>query len=352
MASSRASATVCYDGCGWTLPYLIGVTEHLQRERASTLASLDLRYAGVSSGACVALAAALEVPMPELMSELLQWAPTCRRKPWTSAAAVEDICRRIVKDDASVEALERSGRFAVGVSRLELPGRGGEAHSRKLALHALHSSACDGATASSLFESVVRSSFGGDKERLVSFLVASCSVPGLTSPADVPLLNGKYLDGALSARFFRLPWRTDATVRLSAFPGRTDADVACRVSTPLLRCFAPPGEAELLRLHELGLEDGPEVVRLLLSKTSRARVAHAEADDDDRSHEPRTRLEQRMHVVRGRRVLLPGAGHEVITGSAATPCARGVARHCRHAAPRQQRGNVSRGRGVPVLRPW
>ena len=64
-------ATVSYDGGGWTIPYLIGMTAHLQRAvrdfaedaedaEATHPPRVVLRFAGVSSGACVALAAALK----------------------------------------------------------------------------------------------------------------------------------------------------------------------------------------------------------------------------------------------------------------------------------------------------
>jgi hypothetical protein len=240
-----------FDGGGWSFPYLLGIGEHLQRnESRGRLADLgiDLRYVGVSSGACVALAAALDVPMADVMRESVAWAPVCRRAPWRAVEAVRAICDRFVDGDEAVAELDRAGTFAVGLSRV------------------VENKSCHGERAGYRLVPVVHGSFGGSRGRLTEKLVGSCSVPGVTSPLMLPKHLDE-IDGVLTERFpSRLPWAAGSVVRLSASPGRRQADVACRESTPLMRCLSPPDEPALQRLRELGLSDGPRVLSLILQK--------------------------------------------------------------------------------------
>ncbi len=71
-------ATVNYDGGGWTIPYLIGISAYIS-DHAEDLSNADtmVKYAGVSAGSCVALASALGVSMDALMEDVISWGYVC-----------------------------------------------------------------------------------------------------------------------------------------------------------------------------------------------------------------------------------------------------------------------------------
>ena len=240
------SVTVCFDGGGWTIPYLIGAVDG-----AGLGDRDDVAYAGVSSGACVALAAALGVPMRSLMDDCVAWARVCRPVPALTVNAVRSICRRRVEALPSrAELLARvDGRLAIGVSAPPAPPSSGSSRSRlRLPL-----------------ESRVVSRFR-DGAHVVSVVTASCTVPYVNAPppsfAPEPERRLGYLDGVLTARFFPPPWG-GPVVRVSPTRGRACADLACPADTSLLDSIVPLDEDGLEALFELGRRDGPRLASLI-----------------------------------------------------------------------------------------
>ena len=294
-----AVATVCYDGGGWTIPYLIGATRYLQQQQQQQqqhAKNRTLAYTGVSSGACVALAAALGVPMDDLMDEVVTWARACRQCPWLTVTAVRSICRGHIGGDLPTErslGLLR-GRFAVGVSRpVRLAGR----------LVGL--------------EPRVLSEFGKHGDGLLDAMAATCTVPYVnTLPSLVPPID--CLDGVLTGRFFEPPWDTDAAVRISASADRREAAVACPEQLSLFDSLVPMSEARLAALFELGAaEGGPRLDAALtagLLEARRPRKKDGRRVKDDR----RACFDERVHVG-GRRDVRVSAGGDS-QGDGQGPC--------------------------------
>ena len=243
MMSFEPYGTVCYDGGGWTIPYLLGVTEALQEDGLSE----SLAFTGVSSGSCVALAAALGVPMAQLMAECLAWSHLCRACPVLTVTAVRSICRGRLEAVEAVEAVEAGrvqerleGRFAVGVKPY---------HKNELLIV-------------SAFE---------DLETVAATVAGSCTVPYVNTLP--PLLSARekelgYLDGVLSAHFFTPPWagKESIIVNVSAVQGRVGATIACPERLPFTSGVVPMSENRLVDLWHLGVSDGPKLRAALLPK--------------------------------------------------------------------------------------
>ena len=215
--------TLSYDGGGWTFPYLAGITKYLQDHPVT---GVEFRYAGISAGSCVGLAAALGIPMDKFMQECLAWAPWCRWCPLLTVRAVRAICSNLVTTNSAATTLSS---FAVNVSALSWP---------KL-------------------QSVVLSSFGS-KAELVGRMGDTCSLPLLNTFS----LGQQYYDGGLSTRFFTPPWRSDKVITLSACKLRRGATYTCSVKIPWWRSIVPYSDAGLKRLYDIGYRDGAQVAIL------------------------------------------------------------------------------------------
>lgn len=346
-------ATVSYDGGGWTIPYLIGMTAHLQRAvrdfaedaedaEATHPPRVVLRFAGVSSGACVALAAALDIPMDDLMAECLSWAPLCRACPLLTLQAVRAICRRMLgggdaaRASACVEALNRSGRFALGVSRL--------AARRGLAERLLLPPGVG------RLEPVVLGGAFLDEEDLIEAVAASCRLPLLNTLPPLGSPPHTLVDGVLASRFFEPPWRSDVIARVSAYPGRAGADICCPEDIPLPGYLVPLEEAGLRRLYDLGVADGPRLARMLLppgAKKAASGSSRSRQVDDPfpyHHHDRSPRLYERLHVDRRLDVLVPREGADRQGGPSPAPVLRRPALVVASAAARPARVGSAAGR--------
>ena len=270
-----------YDGGGWTIPYMIGVTRAFQDLRIDEESTA---FVGASSGACVALAAALGVPMESLMSECLAWARTCRVCPQLTVTAVRTICRGRLGE--RLDLGERlgdiiGGRFAVGVSEV---CRGGGGLSPR-----------------------VVSSFRGGAGEVAALVASSCTVPYVNSiPGWTPARERDlgFVDGVLTMRFFEVPGVISAriggdprVIRVSAAKDRAGADVRCPIDTSLISSLVPLPEKELIDLYELGVAEGPRLAGLL--RTNSPPTLQLE-----KNHDRHTRFVD-LHVGRGRDAHLP-----------------------------------------------
>jgi predicted acylesterase/phospholipase RssA len=292
---------VCYDGGGWTIPYLIGITKALQDDARTRLD--PPAFAGVSSGACVALAAALDVPMEDLLGECLEWARTCRAFPHMSVTAVRAICKRRLAVHSDAETSRRlEGRFAVGVSR--------------------HTGL------SLVLEPHVVSSFATAAE-VAAVVAASCTVPGVNTlpdliPPDERRLG--YVDGVLTMRFFAWPAAEQHfEVRVSAATDRKGATIACPVRLPLLSGVYPMPERDLIDLYGLGLADGPKLVEVVhdrrYEKDRGTLIGHHRQQRPQ--HDRSTVVYERLHVGGRRDIRVPQASpHAARAPPRARPGAR------------------------------
>ena len=291
------SVIVCYDGGGWTIPYMIGVTKALQdQQRAFATDASDATdatdaldatdassaFVGVSSGACVALAAALGVPMESLLEECIAWARICRACPQLTVTAVRAICvGRLAEHSADDVTRILKDRFAVGVSRQKK-----NRSDRVLEPHVV-----------SCFDS---------PEDVAAIVAASCTVPYVnTFPRWIPEEERKlgYIDGVLTMRFFTPPMISAAStrvIRVTSATDRRDADICCPKQTSLLAGIVPPTDRELVELYDLGVAEGPKLARLLRAEATGKKTASPIGihTNDDRS----TRFHECVHVGRRRDV--------------------------------------------------
>lgn len=298
------TTTLNYDGGGWTIPYLIGISARLS-ESALDLSdtNVTLKYAGVSAGACVALASALGVSMDDLMEDVMKASDVCRPCPLLTLSAVRLICMKMIKDDEQVRRLSDEQSFAVGITRVA-------------PLQSKPRFIGDGK-----LSTVVVSSFES-KNDLIEKVVSSCRLPMInTLPRGKP---HEYIDGNLLTRFIEVPWRNehDREVRVSPNKDAEGSDVSCREIVPLQNHVVPFERDGLMRLYELGKADGYDVLnRILLSgpDASGKKILRTgqETYEDDWS----TRFDQRLHVDRRRDLRLPEA-------KASPKCAQGAPRRC------------------------
>ena len=218
--------TVCYDGGGWTFPYMAGVTKYMQEHDEHTSS-----YCGISAGSCVGLAAALGVPMDTLMSEFMKWAPHCRWCPWLTVRCVRDVCDKMIRithpDVRDGDPVELRRNFAVGVSELG---------------------------ANAWLHQVLVKSFPS-KEHLVEVMGSACSLPFVNTWGV-----GRRFDGGLTARFFLPPWPTDRMIRLSTCNTRRGATHTCETRIPWWRSIVPYDDDRLTRLYHQGYADGPRIL--------------------------------------------------------------------------------------------
>ena len=280
---SRKIATVSYDGGGWTIPYLIGVSAYLHENRKDIDDSETLvKYAGVSAGSCVALASALGVSMDDLMSEVITWADICRPCPLLTLQAVRFMCNKMIVNEDQVESLNESHSFALGVTRV-IPG--------KMRFKG------DG-----MLRTVVASRFDG-KGDLVEKVVSSCRLPMINT---LPPINGvpyEYIDGNLLTRFIDLPWHSDVEIRVSPNKDAKGSDVSFQEDVPIPRHIVPYDKAGLRRMYDAGKLDGREVVRRM-QKISCEKILPSEQESkhtNDRS----TSFYKRLHVDCRRYFCLP-----------------------------------------------
>ena len=109
--------TLCYDGGGWTFPYLAGVTKRIQENERRK--NTKIKYIGISSGACVALAAAIDIPMETLVAHAEEWAKYCKVCPLLTVTAVRSITKTLLSKSnvKTIDDLNRKNNFALCVSK-------------------------------------------------------------------------------------------------------------------------------------------------------------------------------------------------------------------------------------------
>jgi hypothetical protein len=281
-------ATVNYDGGGWTIPYLIGVSAYLS-DHVDDLSDADtlVKYAGVSAGSCVALASALGVSMDDLMEDVVSWGDVCRRCPLLTLRAVRAMCEKMILDDEQVRSLTSSRSFALGVTRV-FPL---EKDSRRF-------------VGNGKLKTVVVSSFENKKD-LVEKVVSSCRLPMINT---LPSLNGvphEYVDGNLLTRFVELPWRDENDIEVRVSPNRNaeGSDVSYQEKVPLQLHVVPMDEQGLRRMYDAGRKDGIEVLGRILGNK---KILHSGQEDyDTNNNDWCTSFDQLLHVDRRRNLRLP-----------------------------------------------
>ena len=266
--------TVNYDGGGWTIPYLIGVSARLSESESDlTDAGVVLKFAGVSAGACVALASALGASMDDLMEDVMKESETCRLCPLLTLRSVRSICDKTIEGDDQARRLES---FAVGVTRVS-PGKRFVGDGK--------------------LKTVVFSKFEG-KEDLVEKVVSSCRLPMINTLPSVDGVPYEYIDGNLLTRFIETPWRAHE-VRVSPNSGAAGSDVSCREVVPLPYHIVPYRKDGLRRLYELGKIDGTDVLDRILSFDRGEKILRTD-QDEPAEYDWSTCFYKRLHVDRRR----------------------------------------------------
>lgn len=222
--------SICYDGGGWTFPYLAGITKYIQQHPNK---SIEYKYAGISSGACVAAAAALDIPMDQLMNESLKWIYVCRFIPWSSVMAVKTMCNRII-GDRDVSYLDN--KLAINVTKV-----GWFLKPTPLIL----------------------SKFP-NKNEMIKTITNSCAIPLVNSLA----IKRKYYDGSFSVsnRFFKLPWKSDLVIHLSTYKNRKGATFNTTNDLKIWNSIFPLNTQKFIKLYEKGEEDGKTVLDYIVTE--------------------------------------------------------------------------------------
>lgn len=218
--------TLSYDGCGWAFPYLAGVTKRVQELQENEIVKRHVlfKYSGISSGACVALAAALDVDMEELMMDALDWSRWCRLCPWLTCYAVIKIAKNCIDDVFDIKQFNEKKGFALGV--LER---------RFLKLKP---------TVISKFKSM---------DELQKMVCYGCSIPMVNA---IPM-SLRYFDIGCCMRFLNIPWTTDLHFKIS--PWHQNKYANCRPKHSLIskwNAFIPLHKQKLVDLYHQGYEDG------------------------------------------------------------------------------------------------
>ena len=241
---TKRIATVNYDGGGWTIPYLIGISAYLS-DHADDLSNADtmVKYAGVSAGSCVALASALGVSMDALMEDVISWGDVCRRCPLLTLRAVRAMCEKMILDE-QVRSLNSSRSFAVGVTQVDPI----ENERRRF-------------VGDGKLKTMVVSRFDNKKD-LVEKVVSSCRLPMINT---LPPLNGvpfKYVDGNLLTRFIDLPWSDENNVEVRVSPNMNakGSDISYQTKVPLWHHVCPMDRHGLRRMYDAGRMDGVKVL--------------------------------------------------------------------------------------------
>ena len=271
--------TINYDGGGWTIPYLIGISSRLNN------AGKVLKYAGVSAGACVAIASALGVSMDDLMEDVLKAASECRPYHLRTLSEVERICNKMIKDDEQVRRLTESQSFAVGITRVNLFDK----KTRRF-------------VGDGTFSTVVVSKFKG-KDDLVEKVVSSCRLPMINTLLSTTGKPYEYIDGNLLVRFIEVPWEQSNEIRVSSNKDADGSDVSCQEEVPLRNHIIPYDEKDLVRLYEIGKADGYDVLNRVLHPNTE-KIVRIDQDTNDWS----TCFDKRLHVDRRLDLRLPKEG--------------------------------------------
>lgn len=230
---------VFFDGGGWTVPYTIGVAYTLQKMKYR-----DVNYAGVSAGACVALALALDVPMMKLMYEVLRWSKVCRMNPQNTATAINEICQTLVEDSdlSLISGPENSNRLIIGATLARLDGY-------KLPL-----------------KRVVNNELSSIDE-VMRTLNMTCSLPFINTNVVEFCDRGIVIDGVLvndRGAFAKFPDET--LYRISCnhkYSDKTDNDVVCSRKLTLTDSIYPMEPDDLKSLFWLGAEEGKQLMHRL-----------------------------------------------------------------------------------------
>lgn len=234
-----------FHGGGWTLPYLVGLVCHLQQV-GHVGHDDEYKYMGVSSGACVALAAALSIPMPDLMDEILVWAALCRKHPSKTCVAVAEIFRTLapaVTEDAIVRRLSHESNPLCIVTGEKVPGR------------PIYPVVYDHTSFTS-YEVVMRA------------LVGSCTIPYVNAHsvytfAERSGRRGTVLDGMLAKPYVDRIDPFETTITVSTNRWKRASDFAYAGDLTLTEAIIPQPRAQLLELYEHGKRDGPALVEAI-----------------------------------------------------------------------------------------
>ena len=233
---------IFFDGGGWTVPYTIGVAYTLQKR----VAHEQLRYAGVSAGACVALALALDVPMMKLMYHVLRWSKVCRMNPQTTATAINDICQVLVEDSdlSLISGPHNSKRLIIGATLAKFGDKPVRVVNNEL----------------SSIDEVMRT------------LNMTCSLPFINTNVIELSDEGMVIDGVLVNDKGDFARRPDETLhRISCnykYSDKTDKDIVCSRKLTLSNSIYPMEVDHLKDLFWLGAEEGKELVHLLKTNPS------------------------------------------------------------------------------------
>lgn len=218
-----------FSGCGFLLPYHLGVAQQLHND--GFIQPATSRFAGASGGAIAALALAAGVDVAQIQGEAKRMAALCRAEGtmWKLEARLRDVFHATFAG-ADVAALGQ--RLTVATQRL-WPAR--------LLVH------------SDAFRS---------SDDLCDAVIASCFIPFYLAPRGTALFRGEHhVDGGLLTLVPELP----GYVRVCAFPAavlrRPDYEISPSLDPKfpysvwqLARfALAPPAPAVLDELFELGM---------------------------------------------------------------------------------------------------
>lgn len=234
--------TLSYDGGGWTHPYAAGFTKYVQINKHKFPRNTQFRYAGISAGSCVGLAAALDIPMDTLFHESLKWSRWCRYCPLLTTRAVRAICNTLVKDDAHAQSLTN---FAVNTTTFRFDRRRLKPTTNVI----------------DRFD---------DKKHLADIMVGTCSLP-LLNHLPLPFFTSRpqHYDGGFSGRFFTPPWLASSNmptqskdeqphhmhIKISPWRHRKDATHTPSFNIPWYRLIFPYNTQGLKYLYERGYEE-------------------------------------------------------------------------------------------------
>ena len=241
--------TISYDGGGWTHPYAAGFTKYIQQNKHIFPPNTHFRYTGISAGSCVALAAALDIPMDTLFQQSLKWSKWCRMCPLLTTRAVRNICNTLIHSDNTAQQLTT---FAVNTTILS--------RTFKPSPNIIHK-----------FK---------DKKHLTDTMVATCTLPLLNHLPLNPFGQHLY-DGGLSHRFFDPPWPTDIHIKVSPWKHRHEATHKPEFQIPWYRLIFPYTEDQLTELYNQGFKDAADFFN---TNNDIKVIVNADSDNDTTIH--------------------------------------------------------------------
>jgi len=229
---------VSFDSSGWLYMYHFGVCRFMQLHVLRGMPADRFAFSGSSGGALAATSLACDVPIDDLVDEILRvcW-PWCRKSPFAMCPAVDYALNKFLPDKGDREDAwsKCSGRLRLLVTRVRFtpPWFLGDVVSR--------------------FE---------NQRQLRGFLRASCHMPIFGGVLPYSVEGRWYFDGLFWASFL-VPWRRptsrDHVLKVSAV-GAPTAHLR-PPNVPPWWTVMPPSTAVLRALYERGYQDALQAFR-------------------------------------------------------------------------------------------